>query len=143
MKPSSFPAPREPLSVAMAIIHREGCLLIARRKEMGPLGGRWEFPGGKVADGETIEACLIREVHEELDIRVEIIKPLSPVAHRYPDQTVLLHPYLCVLTAGTPKPLAAEEIQWAPIEALGAYSFPEANDAILAQLSAIFKQVTP
>jgi mutator protein MutT len=101
-------------------------------------GGYWEFPGGKCADGESPEACVVRELAEEVGVAAEVFGLLSGVIHTYPHGTVRLHPRLCRLTAGSgpPRNLQVAEHRWVSIEGLGAFRFPEANEAILRELRA-------
>lgn len=61
---------------------------------------KWEFPGGKVDDGESLEGCLVRELMEELGIVVTINRPLSPVTHNYPAFIITLHPFICKINSG-------------------------------------------
>lgn len=62
---------------------------------------QWEFPGGKIQEGESEEACLIREIKEELDITVHPTQRLTPNIHHYADKSIKLIPYLCDITDGT------------------------------------------
>lgn len=122
------------VEVAIAIIIWEGQVLIARRKKEAYLGDLWEFPGGEQRKGERMEDCLLREVKEELDIDVHIVKLLCQTRHPYPERTVRLHAYLCYLASGIPKPLASQEVRWVSLETLSSFSFPEANQPILTIL---------
>jgi 8-oxo-dGTP diphosphatase len=122
------------IDVAIAIVLRESKLLIARRKADGPLAGYWEFPGGKRHRNETLEACLARELWEELDIRAKPVLSFSPITHDYPHGSVCLHPFLCMHQAGEPRPLGCEETRWIDPIQLRQYQFPEANAPLIDQL---------
>jgi 8-oxo-dGTP diphosphatase len=76
------------------------------------LGGLWEFPGGKVDPGESPEAALTRELHEELAVRVAILGPLIPVVWDYGETTIRLCPFLCRIVAGDLQALEHEQVRW-------------------------------
>jgi 8-oxo-dGTP diphosphatase len=86
------------LHVACALIEKDGLLLAAQRSVTMSLPLKWEFPGGKVEAGESPEACLHRELREEMAVSVVIGPALLPRTHHYPDFTVTLYPFLCQLT---------------------------------------------
>lgn len=115
-------------------------ILISRRPEGVVYAGWWEIPGGKVHHGETPEACVVRELREEVGVEVEVVGALPDVVHTYPHATVRLLPRLCRLVPGSPEPraLAVAEVRWAPAADLPAYRFPEANLPIVEALLARF-----
>ncbi len=119
------------VDVVIGVIVRGGRLLISRRKAGGPLGGFWEFPGGKRDIGETLDQCLARELAEELAVAVTPYDALPSLDYDYPTALIRLHPYLCTLTDGEPKPLASEELRWVTLDELATYPFPPANDRLL------------
>lgn len=123
------------IEVAIAVIVQDGLILATRRKEGVHLPGFWEFPGGKRDPGETMEACLLREIEEELGATVEIERLLWERSHAYPDRTVVLHAYRCRLLSGDLKPLASQELKWIPPESLLSLPFPEANRPLLERLA--------
>lgn len=84
------------IQVVAAIIVRDAKLL-ATQRGYGDYAGSWEFPGGKIEPGETPEQALIREIHEELDARIEIKEHLITVSHDYPTFSATLHCYICRL----------------------------------------------
>jgi 8-oxo-dGTP diphosphatase len=90
----------EATQVACAIIEYNGKILAVQRGERMSLPLKWEFPGGKIHKGESPEMCVVREVSEELNIRVDVVRPLSLVSHDYPDFSVTLHPFICVIVSG-------------------------------------------
>jgi 8-oxo-dGTP diphosphatase len=89
------------LHVACAIIERDGRVLATQRSSTMSMPLKWEFPGGKIHKDESAEACLKREVREELDIDVTVGQPLTAVTHHYPALTVTLYPFRCRIIAGT------------------------------------------
>jgi mutator protein MutT len=122
------------LDVAIGILWREGKILICRRREQDPLGGYWEFPGGKCEPAESPEACVVRELLEELGVVVRAVESLARIEHEYPHARVRLHPFLCRLETGEPAALAAIECRWISPAALADYRFPAANDSLLESL---------
>lgn len=107
--------------VTAAVIVRDGQVLIARRPENGLLGGLWEFPGGKTEAGESLEACLVREIREELGAEIQIEAPFGVYRHAYTHFKVTLHAFCCRLSGGEPQALHASAIQWIAPSALGAF----------------------
>jgi A/G-specific adenine glycosylase len=109
------------LTVTAAVIWRDGLVLIARRPPDGLLGGLWEFPGGKVQDGEDLPTCLRREILEELGAEVWVGQALGVYRHAYTHFRVTLHAFECTVIGGEPQPVAAPEIRWAPPAELTVY----------------------
>jgi A/G-specific adenine glycosylase len=127
--PYKSPKPKVPHhQIVVAVIsNAHGQLLIARRPENVMLGGLWEFPGGKVDDGETNEQALHREIEEELGIRIAIRKELMQLKHAYSHFKITMHAYICDYIDGTPSPKASTEIRWVEAAKLAEYPFPKAN----------------
>ncbi len=123
-----------PIEVAIAVIVQDDCTLIARRRANVIFGGLWEFPGGKVCDGESLPDALRREIAEELGVVINIVSPMTPIETRHDNRCVRLCPFLCSLRSGTPRALAADEIRWMGIDALDAHDFPPASGPIIEQL---------
>jgi len=109
-----MPDMRKHIQVACAIIEHDGLVLAAQRSSTMSLPLKWEFPGGKVEPGESPNACLQREVREELDIDIRIIAPLPPSTHHYAEFSVTLHPFRCVIVAGEIKLHEHCAIRWLP-----------------------------
>lgn len=125
---------RQPLLVVCALIERDGCVLMARRPAHKHLGGKWEFPGGKIEPGETSETALHRELREELGVAVDIVRPLAPHTHAYEKVTVQLIPFVVRLTAGSGEPQTHEHaaLRWVPAAGLPSLDLPEADLPIIA-----------
>jgi 8-oxo-dGTP diphosphatase len=124
------------IRVAAAVIEENGRILIAKRKEGEFQGGKWEFPGGKIEDGETPEECLKRELREELGIDTRIGEFIGASRHAFTCQTSIeLLAYRAFHLSGTPQPLDHEEIRWVPLAELNNYEFPPADKPILAKLA--------
>jgi len=125
---------RSTIQVAAALIQQGNRYLIAQRLESAPLGGFWEFPGGKCGPGEWYEDCVRRELREELGVEVEVMELYRTVEYAYPEQTVRLHFYRCRITSGEPRPLGCQQIRWAKLRDLGKYRFPPANKLLIQEL---------
>jgi 8-oxo-dGTP diphosphatase len=123
-----------PLAVVCALIERDGHVLMAQRPAHKHLGGKWEFPGGKIEPGETPEAALHRELHEELGCTVEILRPLAPHTHAYAAVTVQLIPYVTRLlpSSGTPQTHEHAALRWVPAGELMSLDLPDADLPIIA-----------
>lgn len=111
-------------------------ILISRRPMHTVYGGYWELPGGKVEPGEGLDTCVERELSEEVGVSVVVIGTLPTVEHTYAHGRVRLHPRVCRLRADSPSPrnLGVAEHRWVSLGELGAYRFPEANEAIITAL---------
>ena len=98
---ASDPPAQPHLHVACAIIEDRGLVLAAQRSAAMSLPLKWEFPGGKIRSGESPQACLRRELLEELGITLRVLEAIPPSTHRYPAFTVTLHPFRCAVGSGT------------------------------------------
>ncbi|HUF23635.1 MAG TPA: (deoxy)nucleoside triphosphate pyrophosphohydrolase [Vicinamibacterales bacterium] len=119
--------------VAAAVIERGGAVLVTRRPKGAHLEGLWEFPGGKCEPGESIHECLIREIVEELGVRITPRQTMLVTSHAYPDKTVKLHFIACDME-GEPSPQQGQEMQWIERARLDSLEFPEADATLIAQL---------
>jgi 8-oxo-dGTP diphosphatase len=123
------------IDVAAALIQdEEGRYLITQRRRGSHLEGLWEFPGGKRDAGETIEACLARELTEELGARFTLGEKVATIPWEYPDRTVILHFYRCRVESGTIEAREAQAMTWAGPQELGHYDFPPADRELLERL---------
>ncbi|NWB27022.1 Nudix family hydrolase [Pseudomonas gingeri] len=119
--------------VAAAVIRgTEGRILIARRADSQHQGGLWEFPGGKVEEGEAVAVALARELREELGILVTTARPLIKVRHDYPDKQVLLDVWEVSSFTGEPHGAEGQPLAWVTQRELADYEFPAANQPIIA-----------
>ncbi len=133
MNEMAKPIPHKNIGVAVIRNHQD-LILIDRRPPKGLLGGLWEFPGGKIEENETIQACIKREIAEEIDIEIEVGEPLIMINHAYTHFKVTLNVYLCRYLSGEPKPIECEEIRWVALDELEQYPFPKANSQIIEAL---------
>ena len=122
------------IAVVAAVIEHDGRFLITRRQDGVHLAGLWEFPGGKIANGESHAAALRREMVEELDVDVAVGDLVLECSHAYPDRTVTLHFYRCDLL-GTPRPMIGQEMEWVTRDELNALTFPPADDQLITLLT--------
>ena len=120
--------------VTCGIIWKGAHILISRRPEEGLLGGLWEFPGGKQEPEESLEACLQREIREELGIEVEVGSLLTSIRHAYSHFRITLHAFPCRYLSGKPQPLGCTDFRWVLPQELSDYAFPAADLKILKLL---------
>jgi len=117
--------------VTAGLVWRDGKLLITRRPAGSHLAGYWEFPGGKQESGESLEACLEREIREELSMEVKAVKHLLQIDHDYESKSITLHLFQCEWLEGTPTPLGCDELRWVRPEELGNYQLPPPDVQVL------------
>ncbi len=124
---------------ACALIDADGRVLIARRPEGKPMASLWEFPGGKIEDGERPEQSLIRELKEELGITVSeaCLAPLTFASHSYPDFQLLMPLYVCRRWEGTARPMEGQNLAWVKPSQLRDYEMPPADVPLIAHLIAL------
>ena len=124
------------LVAACALIDADGRVLLAKRPQGRPMAGLWEFPGGKVEPGETPEAALIRELEEELAIRVtpSCLAPFTFASHGYPAFHLLMPLYLCRSWEGEISPQQGQELAWVRASRLAEYAMPPADEPLKAML---------
>ncbi|MFQ5709066.1 MAG: A/G-specific adenine glycosylase [bacterium] len=133
--PVKAPAKEKPhFNVVVGIIWNQGKILIDQRPKEGLLGGLWEFPGGKQEPGETLEACLVREIREEMNIGIRVQGPFLTVKHAYTHFRITLFSFQCQLVRGVPQPRNAIDWSWVSPHDLPNYAFPKANKKILDAL---------
>lgn len=124
------------LHVAVGVIKDGlGNVLISLRHDTAHQGGLWEFPGGKVEAGETVEQALNRELYEELKISIQGMVPLIKIRHQYSDISVLLDVWTVTHFSGVPKGCEGQMIKWVAKKQLRNYSFPDANYPIITAVN--------
>lgn len=123
---------RKTIRVACAVIEDGGTVLAAQRSETMNMPLKWEFPGGKLLTGESAEACLARELMEELGVRIRIVRPLPPVFHCYEDFTIELIPFVCTLAGGALQLHEHRAIAWLPPRLLPELDWPAADIPVIA-----------
>ncbi len=130
------------IHVAVGILrNQEQQVLIALRHPQQHQGGLWEFPGGKVEQGESVADALARELHEELNIEVLRASPALQVSHVYPDKAVLLDVWQVDSFRGEPRGREGQPTAWVAVGQLDACSFPAANVPIVHWLQT--QQLSP
>ena len=114
---------------AVALVDADGRVLLAQRPEGKSLAGLWEFPGGKVEPGETPEAALIRELHEELgiDTHASCLAPLTFASHSYDDFHLLMPLFICRRWKGIAQPREGQRLAWVRSQDLRSYEMPPAD----------------
>ncbi|HEY5208471.1 MAG TPA: (deoxy)nucleoside triphosphate pyrophosphohydrolase [Stellaceae bacterium] len=121
------------LVVAVALIDVDGRVLLAERPAGKPMAGLWEFPGGKVHDGETPEAALIREMNEELgiDTAASCLAPLTFASHAYAEFHLLMPLYVCRRWQGLVSAREGQRLAWVRAERLDRYAMPPADKPLI------------
>jgi len=110
-------------------------VLIALRPAESHQGGLWEFPGGKVEEGESVECALTREFEEELGISVQACTGLTQIKHEYADKSVMLDVLRIERSSGIPQGREGQVIEWRALSELKALDFPKANERIIRILN--------
>jgi 8-oxo-dGTP diphosphatase len=125
-----------PIPVVCAVIEHDDRVLLAQRPSNKHLALKWEFPGGKVEKGETPEAALLREIMEELNCRIHVVRTLPRFTHTYDHKAIEMIPLVCRLAAGSPAPQPAEHaaIAWVLLLELLTYDLAAADLLVAAAL---------
>lgn len=125
---------RQCVEVSAALIFHHGKLLITQRHAKSHLGGLWEFPGGKREAGETFEQCLLREIREELGVEISVGELFKEITHDYPEKSVHLKFFICLLISGEPQPIDCAAVKWVQKSELSNFEFPAADAQLLEKL---------
>lgn len=124
------------VQVAIALVWDDERLLVTQRPSGTHLAGSWEFPGGKLEPGEAPEVCAVREVLEEVGLRVAALRRRAPIRHSYGERCVVLYPIDCNLLGGELRLLEVSDARWVLRSELSSLPFPEANRDLIAELVA-------
>jgi A/G-specific adenine glycosylase len=119
--------------MSCAIIEHEDKLFIQQRRDDDVWGGLWEFPGGRIKNGESAADAARRELYEETEMRIVDLMPFATVTHYYTRYRVILHSFFCAAENGSkPKLHAAQQYRWVPLEGLSRYAFPSGHRQLIA-----------
>ena len=136
---SSYPVKRKraPLphyEVVAAVLQKDGKVLIDKRKAGGLLGGLWEFPGGKVEEGESYHEALVREIKEELGVDIQVLEDFGKYKHAYTHFKVSVFVFRSRITSGKPEALESDEIRWTAVEDLEKFAMGKVDRLISLSL---------
>ena len=120
--------------VAVGVVWKGNKILISKRKENGLLGGLWEFPGGKIQNGEDAKKCVIRKVNEKLGVRVRPGRLLKQIKHAYSHFSITLDAYHCDFVGGSPRALRCDNWQWILPQQIKTLPFSKANHKLFDQI---------
>jgi A/G-specific adenine glycosylase len=121
--------------VTAAVILRSDKVLLARRPEGKILGGMWEFPGGKRERGESLPACLRRELREELGVSVRVLEPIAVVQHAFTHFRITLHVFRCDSMRGRPRPIDGAAVRWVRIVRLRLFPMGRADRIVAGRIA--------
>ncbi len=127
------------LKVCCAIIQHGDKVLVAQRSESMLLPLKWEFPGGKVEKGESVEACIVREIKEELSLSIKVVQQLTPVVHHYDTFSLELIPFVCMSNSEQFVSAEHKSIVWSAKSDLLSYDWAEADIPIVHEYLKISK----
>ena len=135
MKKSASKVLTKPVFVVTAgLIFNDEKFLITQRPDNDPFAGKWEFPGGKKRDDETLEDCLAREIREELNIQIDVQELLTKIQHEYLNFFIQLHVFRCRHISGTPQPDQNQQWQWITKKELPDFDFLDADRVAIEKL---------
>jgi len=119
---------------AIGVVSNKGKVLITKRKESGLLGGLWEFPGGKIQEGETAQQACIREIKEEVNLKIEVLEYLTQVKHAYTHFKIVLDVFQCRYLSGKVKLNGAVDYRWIKLSEIEKFPFPKASHKFIPML---------
>jgi A/G-specific adenine glycosylase len=127
--------------IAVGVVNKNGKILITKRKESGLLGGLWEFPGGKILDRETAQQACIREIKEEVNLKIKVVEYLTQVKHAYTHFKIVLDVFQCQYVSGRVKLNGAVDYRWIKLNEIEKFPFPKANHKFIPMLKSETKNV--
>jgi 8-oxo-dGTP diphosphatase len=127
--------------VTAALIIEQGKILVTQRKKDSPHGLLWEFPGGKVKEGEEPRDALRRELKEELDVEVEVGMIFDAIFYSYPEYPILLLVYRCRIEKGSLRPIGCHDLRWVNLRELEKLAMPPADDPIRKHLGSFEEEL--
>ena len=122
------------IEVVAAVIKKGDRYFCAQRKDYGELAKKWEFPGGKIEQGETHQEALIREIQEELNTKISISSFLITVNHEYESFDLIMHAYLCDIIEGSLSIMEHIDAKWLTLNEMNEYDFAAADLPIITEL---------
>jgi 8-oxo-dGTP diphosphatase/A/G-specific adenine glycosylase len=125
-----------PIEVVAAIIRKQDEILITQRLDHVHLARLWEFPGGKVEAGESLQVALQREIREELGIKIRVDDEFFTTDYDYPGKSVRLHFFNCVVVEGEAEPFNVAALRWIKPVEIDQYQFPPADIDLIKKLRA-------
>ncbi|MDY4598639.1 MAG: type I pullulanase [Candidatus Faecousia sp.] len=134
---------KKPVDVVAALIWEKDKFLICQRPEHKTRGLMWEFVGGKVEPGETMEQALERECAEELAVRVSVGSQFLQEYHDYPDMLIRLTLFHCSITSGVPQALEHRDLQWIHPSQIGLFQFCPADENFLKEIQRVYENHKP
>ena len=120
--------------VAVGVVWKRNKILISKRKANGLLGGLWEFPGGKIKNGEDAKTCVIRKINEKLGAHVKPRRLLKQIKHAYSHFTITLNAYQCDYVSGLPRALKCDDWKWILPQQIADLPFSKANHKLFDQI---------
>jgi len=126
------------IHVAVGVIKQESQFFLTKRLADSHQGGKWEFPGGKVEENETVHQALYRELKEEVAIEALTCTPLMQISHDYGDKKVLLDVFVVDNFSGEANALEGQQSGWFPLTEFAKLNFPAANQAIIEKLQQVY-----
>ena len=123
----------------VAAVIRKGDAIFATARGYGEFKGQWEFPGGKVEEGETPQQALIREIEEELDTEIEVGELIQTVEYDYPSFHLIMHCFICEICGGTLSLNAHNDAKWVSLEQLASQKWIPADIEVVEKLLAVTK----
>ena len=121
------------ITVICAILEQFGRVLVTQRSRHMPLPLLWEFPGGKLESGETEEACIIREIREEINLAIRPVRRLTPVRHQDGEKEIILIPYTCEYLSGLVQLTEHVSYHWAELSDLPKYAWCPADVPVMEE----------